>query len=475
MPMSSRAVLVLALVVLGCAPVTPKSNGDAGGGGHPAPGDDAASSGDGAWSGDSPWYADSDGDGVADAVEVAAGTDPDDASESPRTRGDFFFAVPYQADPEPARDTLVLGTALQRADVHFMIDTSISMQRYIDSVRGALTDTIIPGITAAIPDVWLGVGQFDVCPTSDWRPDICRGIVMDATSTGDASAVTDALASLTADCLPVHEPYAQAAWLWATGETARFPGMGARECPAGTIGLGCVRPDALPILVVIGDEPFAESHRSSWESCASDACAECLTFPQPSDVISAFEAMHGRLLVLGPTGNSREWGPIVSATGAVDAAGQPLIFPAAGTATSSIDSAVVEAITRLAASTPLSVTARAVDLDDDGVDATTFIDRIEPNLEGGVADRRDASRVCAGGLATFDADRDGRADGFADLAPGTDVCFDVVPRRNETVPPREEPQIFRARIDVIGDGVTVLDQRVVYFLVPTGEGPPILI
>jgi hypothetical protein len=32
--------------------------------------------------------------------------------------------------------------------------------------------------------------------------------------------------------------------------------------------------------------------------------------------------------------------------------------------------------------------------------------------------------------------------------------------------PTADPQLFRAEVDVLGDGVTVLDTRTVYFLVP---------
>lgn len=425
-------------------------------------------------SGGSTWYADSDGDGVADAVESYAGTDPSDPSESPRTRGDFFFVVPYREAPVPPRDTLVFGTSIQRADVHFMIDTSISMQPYINRVRTALTSAVIPGIAAAISDVWLGVGEFDVCPGSGHRPDICRGVAIDQASTSDGAAVERALASLTADCAPVHEPYAQAAWLWATGETSRFPGMAPRACPSGAIGLACVREGSLPILVVIGDEPFSESYRTGF-GCGSGAggCAACAEFPASSDVISAFAAIRGRLIVIGSTGSSPEWGPIVSATGAVDGAGRPLVFPFAGSA--EVDRAIVDAIQELAASTPLDVSARAVDLDDDGIDASALVERVEANTAGGVADRRDPTRVCLGGLPATDTDGDGHADTFPDVAPGTLVCFDIVVRQNEIVPPAEEPRILRAQIEVIGDGVTVLDRRTVYFLVPGASGSPVLI
>ena len=424
--------------------------------------------------GTDPRDADSDDDGVSDLVEVAAGTDPLAPGDSPRTRGDFFFVVPYGNPPDPARDTLVFGTDIRRADVHFMIDTSISMQEYIDTVRASLNTVVVPGVSAAIPDVAFGVGQFDVCPQSAYMPGVCRGIEQNLTSTPDAAAVGTALAGLTADCRGVHEPYAQSMWVWATGDTTRWPRMTRPTCAPGEVGLGCVRTGALPILVMIGDEPFDESFDTGGTSCASSACTTCAAFPTEADVLAAFAAIRGRVVVLGPTGRSAEWAPIVSGTGAVGTDGAPLIFRDAGAAT--VDAQIVDAIRTLARNTPLDITARARDVDDgagDGVDATVFIERTEPNTAGGVADPMDAGVVCVGGLPTVDTDGDGLAETFSDVTPGVPVCFDIVARRNDTVAPTDRPQVFRAQIDVVGDGVTVLDTRDVYFLVPSRDGTSI--
>ncbi len=419
--------------------------------------------------GSDPLDEDSDDDGVSDLVEVAASTDPRDATDSPRARGDFFFLVPFDGAPSPTRDTLVFATNIQRADVHFIIDTSISMQGYIDTVRTSLMTTVIPGITSAIPDVQLGVGQFDVCPQSNYNRTTCVGIEQTQTSTADTVAVNAALSSLTAECRPVHEPYAQAAWVWASGDTSRWPLMRAPSCPAGAVGLGCVREGALPILVVIGDERYSESHTLGGVPCAGGMCTSCETFPTATDILAAFAAIRGRLLVLGPTGTSTEWAPLVRGTGAVDGTGAPLIFADAGEAT--VDAAVVDAISTLASSTPLDITARARDADDgDGVDATIFIERIEPNTAGGVMDPRDPTIVCVGGLPTTDVDGDGFAETFPDVTPGTPVCFDIIPRMNTTVMPTAAPQLFRALVDVVGDGVTVLDTRDVFFVVPPVGG-----
>jgi len=428
--------------------------------------------------GTDPVVADTDGDGVGDLVEVAAMTDPLDATDSPRARGDFVFVVPFEAAPTPERDTLVFATDIQRADVHFMIDTSISMQDYIDTVRTSLTRTVIPGVTAAIPDVQFGVGQFDKCPESTWRPETCRGIEQNLTSTADAAAVSTALSGLTADCSGVHEPMLQAAYVWASGNTTRWPRMRRPACPAGTTGLGCVRDGALPILVLIADEPFSETYDTEGSSCLDRMCSSCGRFPTTDATVAAFAAIGGRMIVLGATGYSAEWGPIVRGTGAVDAAGAPLIFPAAGSAT--VDASIVDAIRELASSTPLDITAVARDADDEGggddgtgVDATLFIERIEPNTAGGVMDPSDPTVICVGGLTTADADADGNADTFSDVRPGTPVCFDIIPRMNTTVMPTDRPQLFRAHIDVVGDGITVLDTRDVFFVVPPIDGTPL--
>jgi hypothetical protein len=46
------------------------------------------------------------------------------------------------------------------------------------------------------------------------------------------------------------------------------------------------------------------------------------------------------------------------------------------------------------------------------------------------------------------------------------VCWKVVSKQNTTVPATDMPQLFRATVKVYGDGVTQLDERNVYFLVP---------
>ncbi len=430
---------------------------------------------------------DADGDGVPDVVESAAATDPADASSNPWSSGDLYFAEPPCGPPAPARSPIVFATTLKHADVYFMIDNSWSMQGIIDSVRDTLTGTIFPGLTSAIEDVQIGAGAFDVCPeqvndtsTALRPPGGCIGIADAQASTGDVSSVVSALGSMTADC-GTAEPYGQAAWLFATGDTSHWPLLSPSSCPASTTGYGCTRTDSLPVLVIIGDEPYSEGTRCG----TSREVGSSAFIPSVDDVGAALAGIGAKLIVIGPSATSPEWTQIAMRTGSIDASGAPLLFAATdvwtpggggfGTRTSggggssgsstALGDEIVGAVQHLAQQTPLDITARVRDLDDDGIDATTLIDHVEADTSGGVADPRDPSRVCVA-LPAVDSNGDGVLDTFPGVAPGTPVCFDVVPAVNTTVPPTAEPQVVRAAIDIVAGGVTTLDTRTVYFLIP---------
>jgi hypothetical protein len=131
---------------------------------------------------------------------------------------------------------------------------------------------------------------------------------------------------------------------------------------------------------------------------------------------------------------------------------------------------VVDAVGILAGSVPFDISAEVYDVVDypgETVNTTLFVDRVEPNTAGGVADPEDPSRVCVGGLAVGDWDADTFPDYFDGVAPGTIVCFDIVPAMNTTVERiAGEPQLYTAVVQVKGDMVTTLDEREIYFLIP---------
>ncbi len=434
--------------------------------------------------GTDPRNPDTDGDGADDLVETVAGTSPTDPNDNPAANGDFVFLEPYQDDPDPSVSTLVFEPRIRKADVIFLIDTSWSMGGYINNVRQNLVNNIVPGIGQVIQDVQFGIGEFDRSPTQGPGPSqcpsgrngTCAGIGCDQPSTSDTQAVLDALSALLPDC-GCDEPYAQALWLFATGDTSHWPALPAANCPAGAVGYGCIRQGAVPIVILIGDEHFCESYRlevpaGHWA-------------PTVDDIISAYQAIGGRVLAMGTTVGKRtqntkcqgyHWAgyeEIATGTGAVDATGQPLVYEDA--TSSNVADKVVEAVAQLAGGGAFRLSARIVDPDpSDGVDVTLFVDRIVPNTAGGIADPRDPSRVCVAWNEVADMDGDGVDDHFLNVPGGTPVCFDIYPARNEFVEPTDEPQLFEGVIEVVGDDVSVLDSRSVYFLVPPDvSGPPV--
>lgn len=306
----------------------------------------------------------------------------------------------------------------------------------------------------------IGVGEFDNCPdrTPNSKPGTV-GIRNAIGTTADIAQVETAIDQISADG-GTKEPYGSAVWLFATGDTGALKAnMAPSDCPDSTVGYGCVRNDALPILVLIGDELYSEGN----------ACAFA---PDPKDVGAALNDMGAKIIVMGNTvqyGSSgelvrgQEWLTIAQTSGSVMANGDPYFY---SFEEGDLGNLVVDAVTTLADEVPIDLTAVARDLDDDGVDATVFIDRIELNITGGTVDPTDATRICVGGLDAQDMNFDGHMDTFVGVRPGTPVCFDVIPAMNNTVEPKEEPAIYKAAIDVVGDGGTVLDTREIIFLVP---------
>jgi len=137
----------------------------------------------------------------------------------------------------------------------------------------------------------------------------------------------------------------------------------------------------------------------------------------------------------------------------------PLVFEIASNG-SGLGVAVVDGIDRLVNSTSMDVGARLVDDPSDPVNAPEFfVDYIEADAE--------APSPCTQGLVALDLDPiDGVPDTFEDVPPGTSPCFNLVLKTNTAVPPIGTPQVFGVTIEVIGDGVTVLDDRRVFFRVP---------
>jgi hypothetical protein len=401
--------------------------------------------------------ADTDGDGVTDLIEVLA-CPPGDAScamdaldptMGPRMRGDFVFLEPYMMPPMPMRDTLDFATDIRVADVYFLIDTTGSMSGAINNVRSSLSTPgtgIIDQVRAGIADVWFGVGDFrDYSDTYIYmhRTDMTVDAAMAQAGVNTLSAGGGA------DWAEGDVPS-----LWAVATGGAIPRGSARSgCPAGTFGWPCFRSTAVPIVVLITDAPF---HNGRGGTNPYSGYTDYAT------MLAAVTAARIRVIGIAVgTGGQADLQAIASDSGAVDGAGAPLVSLASS---GTVSTGVVDQIRSLANATRFDINVVYMDDASDGVDTwAAFVDHIEANTAG------DAARGCDPRPAD-DTDSDGWPDTFRMVEGGTRVCFDIIVKQNDTVVPLTTPQLFRATLQVLGDGFTPLDERDVFFLVPPERG-----
>ena len=432
---------------------------------------------------------DSDGDGVSDLIEVGYGSDPNDGDDSPRSRGDFVFTVAYNdpadppdplVEPDPLMDTLVFSTDLQQADVFFLVDTTGSMGGEITNLRTSLSDYIIPQIRTVISDVWFGVGGYDDYPVGSYGTgsDLPFYLLQRMTASAtDAQTAVNSLALHDGEDLP--ESSIPALWATATGGALGSWVPAQTACATGERGYPCFRPGAVPIIVLITDAQFHN------DKTGNDPYIG-ITPPPPYYPDTVVELLAINAKVVGVCSGSApammDMEDIAEDTGAVyfisPGVTQPLVTQIMPDG-SMLGERVVLNVQRLANQVPIEISTDARDVDEgtwDTVDATVFIDRIVPNTTGGVEDPVHTGVFCVGGLATADRSSppDGIDDVFTSVLPGTTVCFDIYPLRNDTVPATDTVQVYQAEIDVLGDGYTTLDTRSVYFLIPPIIDEPIL-
>lgn len=399
--------------------------------------------------GTSPTLADSDDDGVSDLIEVTAGTDARSPSDSPRTRGDFVFLVPYEADPMPQRDTLSFRTRIQLADLYFLFDRSGSMSGEIGALRGAV-DAMLTDLTCAssgracMRDTGCVAGE--VCSIEGWcieDPAIHGCIASPHSGAGHyLGELTNVLSiqadpARTASALSFSVTGSTEAMnraLWGLADPLMAPGA---ELGCTPTGIGCAgfRSDAVRIAVVFTDED-SDGLESGVDAASALSRAGVR-------VIGVWSGLPG-----GP--DRSDLVEVATRSGSLDRTGAPMVFDGADAAVVPV---VSRAITEIVEGVPLRVTIELEEVAGDDGDAAAFVSHLVARSDG-----------CTTSTA-IDTDADGVLDTFPAVTPGDAVCWDVVVRRNDRVPATARPQLFRARLTVRGDG-SPLDGRNVFFLVP---------
>jgi len=425
-----------------------------------------------------PRTGDTDNDGVNDLVEMAAGTDPQNDQDSPRTRGDFVFLEPYEEDPDPWNDVLNFSTAFQKLDLMFIMDVSGSMQAEITAVRnglGAMLNDVIcapgedPTIHHCIPDVETGVTEFGRGNTSY--------TMLKALDNNNLPADPGADNQCTYNLLPTDAPG------YDEHPVTAMRGVVTGTCAsdASRTGRGCFRNGALRLLLMITDEdldedPMYYNLQPGYNDIYNAGARIIIDYGagNATDINNLLTGLTGAMsngtyLVPSIDANAASTIPACAGLGAN-------VFYNSRAAVSGADAnagaALSCAVQAVGAYVPQDVDAEVindpanVDAQGNPVDApTAFIDYIEVYMV-------DQDATCPAGYNVADADGNGHNDRFVSLLPGNPVCWRIFVKSNVTVPPATVPMMFMATVEVHGMAGALLDSRNVYFLVPPIiEGP----
>jgi hypothetical protein len=428
--------------------------------------------------GTNPCNADTDGDGIPDLTEWIAGSNGADPSSRP-PEGALYVTLPHHtaAMPQPhVHQQFEFQTRIRAADVFFLVDTTGSMQRTIDTLRSTLTMRIIPGIAAALGggDARFGVGDFRDIPngtygdSSDWILRVRQR--MGPTPEAALSAI-DMMRAANGGDWPEAQVEALYQALEGTGiagrEDDRTPALPAggggwagvvdpvRDCGEApgerTFGWACFREGRVPILVLFSD---ADWHNGVGNSYPYSGIRGLHGYSNLRDAM----VRRGAYFVGIDVGATRDtYLPserLARDTNTLDAAGNPIVFNNPGGGADIADS-VVSAITTIAGQSRQNITTRT-DADPmemrivaghstaDFVKAVTPV-RGVPEMPTGY-DRHDATT-------------------FYNVAPSTRVVFDV-DFHNDFQPGGTVARLFRATIVVLGRAGSEVDRRPLYIIVP---------
>jgi Bacterial TSP3 repeat len=346
-----------------------------------------------------------------------------------------------------------------------------------------------PAITACIPDLQSGAGAFGTAsdaaachtssscdPTADANfpyrnllniqpdpaqtqaalPDWCWGIpcwepglaatFYTVTGWGSQTAIAN---GFTVPPLPVPEP---------------------TTCPYGYRGYPCFRPDSLPIVLLIGDELFRECYLPDGVAQGNCVNAKSTAMATPDFPITAAAVNDIGAKIIGIQGAgggatlTADMETLCEQTGSVDVNGVPYVFQGAD---ANAGQAIADGIRELTSSLPLDMSAIFTDDDTDAVDTeAAFVDYLETHTPG--------TPECIDWPDLLDTDSDGRMDEFLAVNAGLPVCWKIHIKENTSVPANGAIQIFRAELHLWGNGVTLLDTRNVWFVVPPDISGPVI-
>lgn len=469
--------------------------------------DDGASDTDEDAAGTDPTVADTDGDGFPDLVEIAR-----ERIECPGGEGeacgcatdagcgipddDYYVVLPMGG--APVSEELLFQTTVREADVFFLMDTTTSMGTELDRVRATIAtpDTgLIARIAETLPTVRFGAGQHEDFPFGGYgaSTDVAFELATALEPADRASAIGAAVdAIVLGDGVDGPESATEALFHVMTGEGGRWTHTDggdytmpryATDCADGW-GAPCFRDGALAVVLHFTDFCSHQGPPSEDRTACPDYAGIAPSVIGWSDLIATMNGRGAKYVGINTDATScADAGSVprspclfmretAVATGAVDDAGDPLVYdlPDGGADEGTFADAVVGAIETVLARVPLDVDTALRDDPSDEVDATAFIAGREPAC---FETMTDDCWVAPDGFAQDDAVGALEADRFVDVLPGTEVIFRIT-FANDSVAEERRARVFVAFVDVRGDGGPVLDTREVYIVVPAQRGAPLL-
>ena len=398
----------------------------------------------------SPVREDTDGDGTPDLIETVAGSDPNDAAED-IPAGDFYFVLPFMGPGDGG--ILDFATAVKQADILFSVDTTGSFGEEIVAIQSALEDTIVPGVTAVIPDAAFGVGRFEDLPLEPFglAGDLPFERLQNITTV--VADVVTALAALApaSGGLDVPEAGYEALFQWATG--LGMPAFGYPAFASGGIGGVGFRADSLPIIIHITD---AISHLASDYPVSAGAHSR-------AQAVAALNTLEIRVIGVNSLENENT----------VNDPGAQLVDLAISTSAIIPPNVSNECSTGVAGASKPSIDIGGVQgcplvfdvLADGSGLGTVIVDAIVQLATLGVLDISTQTLGALEGIqgevlppGTTTADFITSITPVAPAPPGATI--------DGFVEPANVPQLFSIDLNILGDSVTLLDIRRVFVVVP---------
>ncbi len=446
-----------------------------------------------------PCAADTDMDGVTDLIEAAAMSDGRDPVSRPAANS-LYVVLPYHPADMPGPHEMrefTFSTRIRQADVFFLVDNSGSMAGTITNIRTNFSTMIVPMIQTAIPDVRFGVGSFVSLPNGvdgtaghpgDYNLWVRQRLTTDVTAAqmaftrmrtidqdapgfagGDGpenstEAAFEIIAG-TGNRGYENDPAALRTTLNAIDPLGNgwVPRMvPERDCgadpdnPGGIYGWGCFREGRIPIVVLTSDADW-------YDGCAAGSPRTPGT-PNPShncdELVDAFNR-RGAFFIgidVGSSQTANNARIVAMRTMTLNGMGQPIVFTGGGGGIGAVSTNIVNAIAEIAGRARQNITTRVqADAMAEGVamghTTADFLKSVvtlrgEPEAPAGY-DRRDDST-------------------FYNVDPATRVTFNV-DFYNDFQPGGATAKLYRATIQVIGRGDTVVDERPVYVVVPSAN------